>query len=90
MRELQPEVDDYVFTVEVERFISQYERVRRRSEGAGERASSRSGEWRSGSASARACGDLSPDQLRLALPTASCGRAVATSARFGRCLITRV
>jgi hypothetical protein len=33
---------------------------------------------------------LSPDQLRLALPTASCGRAVATSARFGRCLITRV
>src|SRR6185437_609728 len=30
MRELQPELDDYVFTVEVEQFISQYERVRRR------------------------------------------------------------
>jgi integrase/recombinase XerD len=30
MRELQPELDDYVFTVEVEQFVSQYERVRRR------------------------------------------------------------
>jgi integrase/recombinase XerD len=30
MRELQPELDDYVFTVEVEQWISQYERVRRR------------------------------------------------------------
>jgi integrase/recombinase XerC len=29
MRELQPELDDYVFTVEVEHFVSQYERVRR-------------------------------------------------------------
>jgi integrase len=28
MRELQPELDDYVFTVEVERFVSQYERTR--------------------------------------------------------------
>jgi integrase/recombinase XerC len=30
MRELQPELDDYVFTVEVEQFVSQYERVRKR------------------------------------------------------------
>ena len=30
MRELQPELDDYVFTVEVEQWASQYERVRRR------------------------------------------------------------
>jgi integrase len=29
-RELQPELDDYVFTVEVEQWTSQYERVRRR------------------------------------------------------------
>jgi len=29
-RELQPELDDYVFTVEVEQWASQYERVRRR------------------------------------------------------------
>jgi site-specific recombinase XerD len=28
-RELQPELDDYVFTVEVEQWVSQYERVRR-------------------------------------------------------------
>ena len=28
MRELQPELDDFVFTVEVERFVSQYERTR--------------------------------------------------------------
>jgi site-specific recombinase XerD len=30
LRELQPELDDYVFTVEVEQWVSQYERVRRR------------------------------------------------------------
>jgi integrase len=30
MRELQPELDDFVFTVEVEQFVSQYERVRKR------------------------------------------------------------
>ena len=30
MRTLQPELDDYVFTVEVEQWVSQYERVRRR------------------------------------------------------------
>jgi site-specific recombinase XerD len=29
MRELQPELDDYLFTVEVEQFVSQYERARR-------------------------------------------------------------
>jgi hypothetical protein len=29
-RELQPELDDYVFTVEVEQWASQYNRVRRR------------------------------------------------------------
>ena len=28
-RELEPELDDYVFTVEVEQWVSQYERVRR-------------------------------------------------------------
>jgi integrase/recombinase XerC len=30
MRELQPELDDFVFTVEVQQFVSQYERIRRR------------------------------------------------------------
>jgi hypothetical protein len=30
MRELQPELDDYLFTTEVEHFVSQYERVRKR------------------------------------------------------------
>src|SRR5207247_8950563 len=30
MRELQPELDDHVFTVEVEQWVSQYERVRKR------------------------------------------------------------
>jgi site-specific recombinase XerC len=41
-RELQPELDDYVFTVEIEQWASQYERVRRRkgSEGTCERAGS--------------------------------------------------
>jgi hypothetical protein len=28
--ELQPELDDFVFTIEVEQFVSQYERVRKR------------------------------------------------------------
>jgi integrase len=40
-RELQPELDDYVFTVEVEQWASQYDRVRRRKEPASGQAISR-------------------------------------------------
>jgi integrase len=64
MRELQPELDDYVFTTEVEQFVSQYERVRKQKnpkEPASEQAL-----WRMVHRVCTRAGvqDLSPHQLR--------------------------
>ena len=64
MRELQPELDDYVFTVEVEQWVSQYERVRKRKNPKVQ--ASDQAIWRMVRRVCRRAGvrDLSPHQLR--------------------------
>jgi site-specific recombinase XerD len=64
MRELQPELDDYVFTTEVEQFVSQYERVRRRKNP--KRPASEQALWRMVHRVCKRAGvqALSPHQLR--------------------------
>jgi integrase/recombinase XerD len=63
-REIQPELDDYVFTVEVEQWASQYERVRRRKDP--KRPSSDQSIWRMVHRVCARAGvrRLSPHQLR--------------------------
>ena len=62
-RELQPELDDHVFTVEVEQWVSQYERAGGRRIRSSRRANRRCGGWfaRMQRAGIR---ELSPHQLR--------------------------
>ena len=83
-RDLQPELDDHVFTVEVEQWVSQFERERRRegSEEAGERAGAVA-DGRRGSAGAPASRALTRTSCATASRTASCARAAATWSRCG-------
>ena len=64
LRELQPELDDYVFTVEVEQWISQFERTRRRKDP--KSPASEQALWRMVRRVCRRAGvrELSPHQLR--------------------------
>jgi integrase len=63
-RELQAELDDYVFVVDVEQFVSQFERVRRLRDS--KRPASEQALWRMVKRACRRAGirDLSPHQLR--------------------------
>lgn len=81
MRELQPELDDYVFTTEVEQFVSQYERVRKRKNP--KVPASEQALWRMVERVCKRAGVrvLSPHQLATASQTASGARASATSVR---------
>jgi integrase len=79
-RNLQPELDDHVFTVELEQWVSQYERKRRRKNP--KRQASGQALWRMVS---RVCKGPACARFRLinsdtASPTASCARAAATLA----------
>jgi len=64
LRELQPDLDDYVFTVEVEQWISQFERTRRRKDP--KRPASEQALWRMVRRVCKRAGvrELSPHQLR--------------------------
>jgi integrase len=76
--ELQPELDDYVFTVYVEQWISQFERVRRQKDP--KVPASDQALWRMVSRVCRRAGvrELSPHQLSMDSLTDSCAKAAAT------------
>lgn len=81
-RALQPELDDYVFTVEVEQWVSQYERGRRLKNP--KVPASDQALWRMVRRVCKRAGirDLSPHQLRHGFANAFYARATKTSSHF--------
>src|SRR5205814_126552 len=89
MRELQPELDDFVFTVEVEQWVSQYDRVRKRKNPRCRRANRRSGGWFIAYASAQECRRFPLTSFDTASRTGSFAKAGVTLQRCGRCWVIR-